>query len=359
MSGSSFLSSGDALVAAGIPRERIAFLCSRQPDIGSLHAPNAVERWPSFRAYYKSPTDFLPAEAKIYLGGGEWRHYMFSNEKEWPASWVSMERLKFLSPDLKTCFKFEGLGRFGRAAYECALACAEAGFSVPPGEFSHGFISYPMVQGQCLRGPMVERELLDRLARYCAFRFRAFTVPPDEEWRQLEIMLRFNVAEEFGLELNLPEAALRSAQPIIADARMLPHKWLRSRAGELIKVGAASHGDDHFFPGPTDIAWDLAGAVIEWELNPDAVHYLVSRYGALAGDHPELRLPHFLLAYSVFRMGYCKMAAEAMRGSGAEEHRLAQAYRRYRGYVACLLKAQLPVGAPATENITESLAEAV
>ena len=28
------------------------------------------------------------------------------------------------------------------------------------------------------------------------------------------------------------------------------------------------HGDDHFFPGPTDIAWDLAGTIVEWELAP-------------------------------------------------------------------------------------------
>jgi len=58
-------------------------------------------------------------------------------------------------------------------------------------------------------------------------------------------------------------------------------------------------------------------------------------------------------------MSYCKMAAEAMRGSGAEEHRLAQAYRRYREYAATLLKARLPIGALANESITEPLAEAV
>ena len=40
-----------------------------------------------------------------------------------------------------------------------------------------------------------------------------------------------------------------------------------------MKVDAAAHGDDHGFPGPVDVAWDLAGAVVEWELG-GAARYL-------------------------------------------------------------------------------------
>jgi thiamine kinase-like enzyme len=99
--------------------------------------------------------------------------------------------------------------------------------------------------------------------------------------------------------------------------------------GTILKTDATSHGDDHFFPGPTDIAWDLAGAIVEWEMDSEAAEFLTSRYARLSNDDPRPRLPAFLLAYTVFRMGYCKMACEAEAGS-AEEMRLRCAYQRYR-----------------------------
>jgi hypothetical protein len=103
----------------------------------------------------------------------------------------------------------------------------------------------------------------------------------------------------------------------------------RTNDGTMLKTDATSHGDDHFFPGPTDIAWDLAGAIVEWEMDPSAAEFFVSRYARLSNDDPRPRLPAFLLAYTVFRMGYCKMACEAEAGS-AEETRLRNAYARYR-----------------------------
>ena len=114
---------------------------------------------------------------------------------------------------------------------------------------------------------------------------------------------------------------------------MLPHKWLRTKSGDVLKVDNASHGDDHFFPGPTDIAWDLAGAIVEWDMEEAAVEKFLSCYHAESGDDPRHRLPAYELAYSILRMGYCKMAAEAMRGS-AEESRLAAHYLHYRQIAA-------------------------
>ena len=47
------------------------------------------------------------------------------------------------------------------------------------------------------------------------------------------------------------------------------------------------------------------------------------------GDDAKPRMPAFLIAYAAFRVGYCKMAAEAMRGM-EEEVRLQRDYIRYR-----------------------------
>ena len=104
----------------------------------------------------------------------------------------------------------------------------------------------------------------------------------------------------------------------------------------MFKTDAADHSDDHFFPGPTDIAWDLAGAIVEWDLPRQAADYLLERYRRASGDDPESRMPGYLLAYTVFRMGYCKMAAAAV-GISEEEQRLLRDYLWYRNKAGVLL----------------------
>jgi hypothetical protein len=64
-------------------------------------------------------------------------------------------------------------------------------------------------------------------------------------------------------------------------------------------------------------------------MNSEAAEFFLSRYARRSGDDPRPRLPGFLLAYTVFRMGSCKMAFEAEAGSG-EESRLHDAYEHYR-----------------------------
>lgn len=110
---------------------------------------------------------------------------------------------------------------------------------------------------------------------------------------------------------------------------MLPHEWLRARDGRLVKVDGVTHGDDHFLPGPTDIAWDLAGIIVEWNLGSDARERLLAEYRARSGDDARARIDGYVLAYTLFRLGYVKMAAGAMRGSD-EEARLLRDYQRYR-----------------------------
>ena len=161
-------------------------------------------------------------------------------------------------------------------------------------------------------------------------------------------MLRFNLREEFGVELSAQNCELRIAKPVIADGRMLPHKWMDSD-GALLKVDTAAHGDDHFFPGPTDIAWDLAGTIVEWELAPDAARFLLDSYFRLTGDDAQPRLPNYLLAYSVFRTAFCKMAAASMQGS-EEEARLVREHHRYRVQAESRLQGGTTVVAPGAKT---------
>ena len=76
--------------------------------------------------------------------------------------------------------------------------------------------------------------------------------------------------------------------------------------------------------------------MVEWGRGGEAAAHFVRRYSQLSGDDPARRLRPFLLAYSVFRLGHCKMGAEAMRDSD-EAPRLLRAYQHYRQQAAALL----------------------
>ncbi len=327
LSGSSFLSVGDALDARGVPRAQITFLCSRQPDVEALTARNAAARWPSYRAFYVAPNSRIPVEAEQFVAGGIWRAHFIGDEADWPAGWTQTERLKFLSRDGQRMYKFEGLGRFGNEVRGRAALLGENGFGPSPQEHVEGFVRYPVTPGRVLRVADLSRELLDRVASYVAFRASAFRT--SRAPTMLHPMVQFNASQEFGMEPKIDPGSFVTPNPVITDSHMLPHEWLRTADGELLKLDGASHGDDHFYPGPTDIAWDLAGAVVEWDMGPDARTYFLERYRAASGDDPQPRMPAYMAAYTMFRLGYCKMAAEAMRGS-SEEPRLTRAYRQYR-----------------------------
>ena len=333
LSGSSFLSVGDALLQQGVPRASIAFLCGAQPDPARLRAPDAAPRWQQFRSFAVLPHAASPPDAAVDLGGGLWRRHLFDVACNWPSSWVTMERSKFLSNDGTRLLKFEGLGHFGRKVSERARALAQAGFSPAGEDAGSGFISYHKPNAFPASRADLCPAMLHRLAAYCAFRAATMREPACSQ--DLATMAAWNLHEEFGVPCQPASADLEIKFPVVPDARMQPHEWLLTGRA-ILKTDASSHGDDHFYPGPADIAWDLAGAIVEWDMGRDASHYLLRRYVQLSGDRVHSRLPAWLQAYTAFRLGYCKMAAEALTGT-AEEERLLRDYRRYRARAAATL----------------------
>jgi len=102
---------------------------------------------------------------------------------------------------------------------------------------------------------------------------------------------------------------------------MQPHKWIRSIAGELLKLDGSADGEGHFLPGPTDIEWDLAGAIVEWNMDRQATQYLFEQFRKHGGKSSGPKLSRFVLAYSIFRMSYCRMALFSTQDD-AEKSRL-------------------------------------
>ncbi|WP_438015500.1 hypothetical protein WMF18_32160 [Sorangium sp. So ce315] len=332
-SGSSFLSAGDALIGAGVPRGDIVLLGSREPDPDALVAPDGARRWRSFRAERIVGGLHVPPGMGEFIGAGQWRRRLYEDESRWPPSWTAMERFKCLSRDGSRILKFEGMGRYGAECLERAHGVFQAGFGPEPRDEGEGFVSYPWIAGRPLQPDDLSAAVVERLADYCALRASAFALPgmPGPAVEELITMAHHNFSTEMGKDL--PGAlVLDIARPVLVDGKMDPPEWLGSSSGELFKVDASGHGDDHFLPGPTDIAWDLAGAMIEWRMAPDARRAFLDRYRRRSGDDAERRLPAYLLAYALLRLGHAAIAAVSLPDD-AEARRLVAARHRYRAAI--------------------------
>jgi hypothetical protein len=336
LSGSSFLSVAEALEQAGAPREKIILVSSHAPNIDALCAADAARRWRRYGNVWVPSEPRRPAQAVNFISGGQWRGIVPTQESEWPAAWTSFERLKYLSSGERhepstghrepRLFKFAGLGHYGDQVLEREQKVAAAGFGPLPQHESDGFVSYPWMDGRPLSANDLSPEILARLAAYCAFRLRACACAMElSGLSALQQMAEHNL-RELGFHLAV---VLRLERPVLADGRMQPHEWLPAKEGLLLKLDSGSHGDDHFFPGPTDIAWDLAGAIVEWRMSEQLAREFLDLYRHASGDDASGRIDGFIRAYAVFRSAYCMMAANAMSGSH-EQTRLDRAAAIYR-----------------------------
>lgn len=331
LSGSSFLAVAEALEREGVAAEAIVLLPSSDPDLGSLIAPNAAERWRRFQYHGLKPTRYIPDAATHDLSAGKWRERVFSSQEDWPPVWSWTERRKYLSADHTRLFRFDGHGHYGARVRKRAEILAENGWGPKVQNARDGFSECRWLPG---RPPAsVSSELLARLAGYCAFRAEAFGHESTSQ-TALEEMARINLERTIGASVPVSLPVERSVVP---DARMMPQEWLIVDDNRLMKLDAASHGDDHFYPGATDIAWDIAGTIVEWELSGEGMQALVSSYEELSGDKMSSRLPDYLLAYSAFRLAFM-LSAEKSVADSAEKARFLREAGKYRAALQRLMR---------------------
>lgn len=329
LSGSSFLSVAEALVEAGASQEKITLLCSHAADPDHLCADNAGTRWRQFRSVVVPSFSRRPEDAQIWSGGGEWRRHLLSRNSEWPSSWLSFERLKYLSGwnTAPRFYKFSGFGGYGKTVLQREEQISAAGFGPEPRVESDGYLSYPLLAGESMSAKDLSPTAMARMAEYCAFRARAFPCESADV-----IFLEGMAVHNLQQMKCSPEVKLASERAVIPDGRMHPHEWRLTSDGRMLKTDSGSHGDDHFFPGPCDIVWDLAGAIVEWQMNREQAANFLDMYRRASGDDAQSRIAGYLTAYVSFRWAYCTMAANAMRGT-EEEHRLLRDAARYRDFV--------------------------
>jgi hypothetical protein len=366
LSGSSFGGVLDALDAAGVPEADVRIFPSHDGDLGGAASPRARARWrrvvraqvsferafldgrppdaPRLAAWVRDLTGRVD-EPPEDLGAGGWRRHHWSDPSRWPPVIAMRERRKFLlraggQPFLA---RFNGLGEAGAAAAARAQVLGEAGFSPPVVGWRHGFLLTRWVEGARPLWPAAAApsrgDLVVRLAAYLAFRADRFAADPSRGAAPAALleMAALNAAEggcrQAARRLErfaswLPALA-RAARPIAVDARLYAWEWLLLPDGRLWKTDAVDHCDAHDPIGCQDLAWDVAGAAIELDLDAGERTTLaraLATRGHLVDAEP---LAFYTAAYLAFQLALHATGA-GMAADGAEAARLSAAADRYR-----------------------------
>jgi hypothetical protein len=345
LSGSSLTGTAAVLAELGVPDRRIVLFPSHQPDPLGFVSRSARDRWPRHeKAWAPFETAFPegpPWGAKARdLSAGGWRGVLYADERAWPAVHPWHERRKYLAGDVEAgsavLHKFAGLGSHGARAHARAVALAEAGFAPPALGLARGFLRQAWIDGRPLGRRDAGSSFLSATGAYLAHLVRDHVTGDLAGAGPLVEMLRANVAEGLGSAwvdrlagLERHVAAFGEVPALAVDGRMLPHEWLVTPAGRYLKADGVDHHADHLFPGPADIAWDLAGLADEFGLDEAVVGDLGATLGTALGDAGLLaRLPFHRAAYIAFRLGYVRLAASTLAGT-ADRARMGRLARRY------------------------------
>ncbi len=355
ISGSSLAGTAELLSTLGITDDRIVLFPSWATDGAGLKSDQARDRWARHKQFVVGfdevwvnsgrLTGRLPPGRLREFSGGAWRNELCAGPQDFPAVQPQHERRKYLfeacAPAHATqelsWLSFLGLSPDSAGSkLRRAQQLAAAGFTAEPTCVMHGFLVTPFIPGIPLQArEPVDADLLELLASYLAHISRTQRMPPSVTEQVLLDMVVSNVTEGLGDKwVSLLEARLKKCgaswceRTVALDGRMLPHEWIRTRGGYL-KTDAVHHHDDHFFPGCQDIAWDLAGTCLEFNLTHDARHHLVERYRSLSGDSTiTARLPLHAITYLAFRLGYSTLAASNL-GQHSDGLRFSEAALRY------------------------------
>jgi hypothetical protein len=362
LSGSSFGAVADWLEANGVSRDRIHFFPSHGGDLGSQANQDHRKRWNEATRHIVSmdelllrsstPSQNLTTWVKELLGplehpledisGGAWRGRCFSSEEGWPAASIHQERRKFLARSGGTLWliKFAGLGDIGELKLQRARVLHQAGFTPEVIGYRHGFLVERWYDNARPLDPMAfdRRRVIDQIGAYLAFRTRHFPAARDRgaSLNELLQMARHNTQQALGrsaaavLEHSMmlrPEVE-KSVRRIDTDNRMHIWEWL-VLDDRLIKTDALDHSSAHDLIGCQDITWDIAGAMVEFNLTRDEVDYLCKTIERDSGHGVDPVLLAFLHpCYLAFQLGSYTMAADAL-GEGPEFDRLRLVADRY------------------------------
>ncbi|AMY08039.1 hypothetical protein LuPra_01227 [Luteitalea pratensis] len=333
LSGSSLLSAATVLEAHGHRREHIVFLCSHEPQPGALRARAAAQRWGMYTRVIAPSRG--PSFAEDWSAGA-WRAHIGLDVSRWPPVHPQHERNKGVPADAPgELHKFVGYGTWGVTVGRRASRAADAGFGVPVFGVRDGYMRMARVSPASTMSRRGTWALAATVLKYLPWRAWAMQTGDRADTDALLGLLATNAREHFGgahdttlLQLERLARASAPRPAVVIDGHLSPWEWLTTPTG-VVKVDTAEHGDDHFQPGPQDIAWDVAAVLGEFAWTSSERASLVERL-AVALKDPSLahRLRWMRPCYLAARMGYSAVAAESL-GDTADGRGFGRQARRY------------------------------
>ena len=322
LSGSSFGSIADLLEELGVTQDRIVFMPSHQGPLGPEASARHRKRWEGARRLTRTLDDVLaddpierwfadaigPAVAQD-ISAGAWRHGM---REPRPPMAPSFERRKLRLRSARGEFvaRFAGLGAIGEEKLARARALHDAGFGPEPLALRRGFLLERWVIGEPLDPLRDRRALLDHLGKYLGFRARNFPAAV-EDGAGADLLRRMaivNTTELCGPTVGARVAErlerLASGAPVHVDGRLHGWEWRRTDCG-LCKLDALDHSCGHDLVGAQDIAWDAAGAAVEFALRDEETAELARLLEVDATSVNALAI-----CYAAFQGGLWTMASQ-------------------------------------------------
>jgi hypothetical protein len=369
ISGSSMAATAEALVGAGLQRHRISFLPGHANGPGGAGDADVGQWWQTAPCYVGDAGTLAVDDRPLHqalaatlaepvhdvenFSGGLWRRHLYADPSAWPATCTHFERVKYRYTSAggrRVLAKFLGLATRSPDLESTSAAAAtlldqrhRQGHAPPVVAQAHGFVVTEWIEGTVVDLATAPSNMADTLGAYIAH----VTGAPlaDDEARasrkRLNEMLCANTREALG-----EDAASRAHELCRAtedrhraygDGHLLPHEWIQCEPNKLLKVDGVGHDCDHTVVGKQPVAWDLAGAMVEWRLDPQAIGRLLAAYSAAGGAPVSHDVLHFYrAAYLAFRAGQCALAAQVH--DPYERDRLLLAYDDYRRQLADLLR---------------------
>ncbi|MER9896847.1 hypothetical protein [Mesorhizobium sp. M0130] len=281
---------------------------------------------------------------------GEWRRLHYGSQDHWPPVHRGFERRKFLASAgrEKWSVKFVGLGEIGMHKAETASRLHDARFGPDVAGLCHGFLVERWIDGTTLdRARLSKEKVVAHLGHYLAW--RAANLPASEPGASLEALADIalqNTSEGLGesraAELRnwfSKQVPPKTMQRVEIDGRLHPWEFILSRSGTLVKTDALDHCRSHDLIGCQDIAWDIAGARVEYSLSNAATAALCKAVEATTSRPVDADLVRYYEpCYLAFQLGLWSMAQRS--GDGREQIRLAAAARRYAAMLLRFLESQ-------------------
>ncbi len=344
----------DALARAGLGPIHVIDAAASVPleelRLGGLRLPEAL--WAALDADRKDPLARVLA-----CGNGAWRSLHYASSDSWPSVCPGFERPKILcegESGRRILFKFAGLATApGAASYAAEVHArklgrlALEGLTPAPLGTAHGFIATEWIAGRPLDASDATPDLLRRIGGYVtAAAGPALSSTAARASRaRLETMLCVNASEALGddaaraaFSLLGPIPALEG-MPRSGDGHLAPHEWIVTPQGRILKTDAGGHDFDPTWTGRQPVLWDLAGAVLEWNLEAGQVAALLDGFHAAGGEpFGPFALDAYCAAYAAHRMGQFRHGAD-LETDPDERRRMEGSYRKWRDLLAALLGA--------------------